>query len=67
MSPASPGAGEDQHTDNTDGIVFLGTGRHDRYDDDVSPVISQNASELGWVIWLAMMVCGVMDRLVNGR
>ena len=36
-------------------MALLGTRRHDCYDDDVSPVISQNASELGWIIWLAMV------------
>jgi hypothetical protein len=30
-------------------------------------MISQNTGELGWVIWLAIMVPGADDRLVIGR
>jgi hypothetical protein len=55
LNTGCPGAEEAQHMDNTIGMAFLGTRRHNCYDDDVSSTISQNASELGWVIWLAMV------------
>jgi hypothetical protein len=51
--------GEDQHTYNTDKTALPGIRRHDRYDGRANPFTSQYADELGWAIWLAMVVRGV--------
>jgi len=60
-------AGEDQHMDNTDETALPGIRRDDCQTGRAGQRSAKMRGELVRVIWLAMMISIMMDRLVSKR